>query len=91
MTEDGYVTNIYNGNKLIDLDKKAARIRSVYDNGDNVDAMIMLEYEDRDRRARFTGLPAMTGPMPFWKVSMAIWDYRRILWRSMSLSHSTVF
>jgi iron complex outermembrane receptor protein len=49
MTEDGYVTNILTGNKHLGLDKKAARITGVYDNGNNVNAMVMLEYEDRDQ------------------------------------------
>ena len=49
MHEDGYVTNIATGNKHIDLDKKAARITGLYDNGSNVVGTLMLEYEDRDQ------------------------------------------
>ena len=46
--EDGYVTNVFNGDKLIDLDKKAFRLTGVYDN-DNVEIMGMVEYETRDQ------------------------------------------
>ena len=45
--EDGYVTNVFNGNKLIDLDKTGVRLTGVYDNDDNVQIMLMAEYEDR--------------------------------------------
>jgi iron complex outermembrane receptor protein len=49
MQEDGYITNIATGNEFIDLDKTAFRISGVYDNGENVDVMLMAEYEDRDQ------------------------------------------
>lgn len=46
--EDGYVTNVFNGNELIDLDKQAFRLTGVYDN-DKVEIMGMVEYETRDQ------------------------------------------
>ena len=49
MQEDGYITNIATGNKFIDLNKTAFRISGVYDNGENLDFMVMAEYEDRDQ------------------------------------------
>jgi iron complex outermembrane receptor protein len=49
MQEDGYITNIQTGNKFIDLDKTAVRVTGVYDNDDNLDIMLMAEYEDRDQ------------------------------------------
>ena len=49
MREDGYITNIENDNKLIDLDKSAFRVTGVYNNNDNVEVMVMAEYEDRDQ------------------------------------------
>lgn len=49
MKEDGYVTNVATGNKFIDLNKTALRLTGVYDNGDSVDAMFTVEYEDRDQ------------------------------------------
>ena len=49
MQEDGYITNVVNGNKLIDQDKTAFRVTGVYDNNDNVEVMVMAEYEDRDQ------------------------------------------
>lgn len=49
MQEDGYITNINTGNKFIDLNKTALRLTGVYDNGDNVEVMLMAEYEDRDQ------------------------------------------
>ena len=49
MHEDGYVTNIATGNDHIGLDKKAIRLTGDYNNGENVDAMFMVEYEDRDQ------------------------------------------
>lgn len=47
--EDGYITNIATGNKFIDLNKTAFRVTGVYDNDDNVNVMLMAEYEDRDQ------------------------------------------
>ena len=49
MQEDGYITNIQTGNEFIDLDKTAFRITGIYDNDDNVEVMLMAEYEDRDQ------------------------------------------
>jgi len=49
MQEDGYITNVENGNKLIDLDKTAFRVTGLYDNNDNVEVIVMAEYEDRDQ------------------------------------------
>ncbi len=49
MQEDGYITNVENDNKLIDQDKSAFRVTGVYDNNDNVQVMVMAEYEDRDQ------------------------------------------
>jgi len=46
--EDGYITNVFNGNELVDLDKQAIRVTGVYDN-DNVEIMGMIEYETRDQ------------------------------------------
>lgn len=47
--EDGYVTNLATGHKFYGHDIKAGRITWGYDDDENVSAMVMLEYEDRDQ------------------------------------------
>lgn len=46
--EDGYVRNIYDGEKYIAYDKDALRLSGLYEN-DKLRVNLMLEYEDREQ------------------------------------------
>ena len=46
--EDGYVSNVYNGEKWVDIGNSAFRLTGVYDN-DDVQVTLIAEYEERDQ------------------------------------------
>lgn len=46
--EDGYITNVYNDSKMVDIGNSAFRLTGVFDNHD-IKVTLIAEYEERDQ------------------------------------------